>query len=488
MAWCRNQIEMYFDDVFCEKDRIFPNTDNRTHLMGQDWMGVVTMSQTGHSYIKYSVSGRIQTEVIRDFLNTYGMELYHQENSYPYRTFEHQKIFYDVIPIREEIHGYYVVFMLYARMDTPFEFISLEWSAYENQIVYQKLLVENKLTQSREYLNHILDLSGIITYIYDKQFNIVSMSQMARQFLGDEENLCSLRIENIDYLVGNATVAMKSGIKQKLLQKLVTEAPPRILDVSVGPFRNSIGRTVGGIMIAVDITETSVREYEAEQRKLFSMVGDAAVMLAHDINNPLMNIRACAQLLSHGDSIGEDVHREMLGYIVQETERIKETVNQLFSYTNAVSENEYEAIQINDVLQNCINIIRSPAKQLSVKLIVDFDRTLPLTKAMNFELQQVFVRIMFNCLDAMPDGGTLHIESNYIYKEKCIVVRIMDTGVGMSSENLKKIFRPYFTTKSEGHGLGLYACKHIIERYDGKIVFESEEKKGTLCTVSIPVS
>lgn len=488
MRWRRNEIEMFFDDVHCEKDRALGTTDMQRHLLGLDWVGVVVVSRTGKAFIRYSESYQLKDHTVLDFLNTHGLELFHQENSYPYRVFHHGNEFYDVIPIREEIGGHYVVFLLYGRLETPFSLNDLEWAAVESRLVYEKVLLENKATQTKEYLDHILNLSGIITCIFDRRLNIVSMSQMAQQLFGFSKSLVDVEIDNVDYLIKKATLAMTTEYNQQFSQKLISKTGSHILEATVGPFYDSTGLLVGGILIATDVTEKSIHEYEVEQRNLFSMIGNTAVMLAHDVNNPLMNIRACAQLLSHDNSMSDEGRQELLGYIIQESERIEGTISQLFSYATAVSDNEYESVQVNDILTNCISIIRPKATQLMVQISTDFDNSLPLTKAINLELQQVFVRIMFNSLGAMPEGGLLHIESNYHSAENCIVVRVIDTGIGISSENLKKIFKPYFTTKADGHGLGLYASKNIIERYGGKIAFDSEEHKGTTCTVYIPVA
>lgn len=482
-----NEFELLFNDFHCEKDRALNENADILDILDIEWTGIIITSRTGQSAIKYSSCQKITDREALEFIIANGAELFQKGQGNTYHTFSYNNIFYNMIPIRKK-DNYYVVYLLYARNGKAYTQKELEWAFLESNLTYQKVLLENKTTQMKGYIDNILNLSELITFIFDRNLDIVTMSNMGKKLLGNGNNLRNLAIEEIDYIIHNAENIFVSEYSHSLKKKVVTKHQQHILKVTIGPFYDSTGLLVGGILIAVDVTEKSIREYEIEQKKLFSMVGDTAAMLAHDVNNPLMNIQSCAQLLSHDQTLTEQGRQEFLNYIIQESERIELSINELFSYVNAINNNGYELVQLKDILKNCVSIIKPKARLLKVDIQMDIQENLPYIKAKNLELQQVFARILFNSLEAMPMGGNLFIHSNYDSDQNCTVTSISDTGIGISAENLKKLFRPYFTTKHGGHGLGLYTSKNIIEHYGGSITFDSMENKGTSCIIQLPVS
>lgn len=482
-----NTIEMLFDDVHCEKNRVLSDDDDHLKLLGIDWVGIVVAPKDGNNEIRYSRCNKIFDVEIQRFLKKQGKSLFQNGKAYAYEVVHDRDIFFDIIPIRIENDGS-IVLLMYGRRGKEYLPEELEWAYLEAQLTYQKVLVENNNTQLTEYLEHVINLAEIITIIYDKDLKIVTKSDMAKVILKDGSDLSDLQIEGVDHVLRQAKRVMLGGENRISGSKVVTKVTHQILEISIGPFHDSTGLLVGGILIAKDVTERKINEYETEQQKLFSMVGDTVAMLAHDVNNPLMNVRSGAQIMLHDREMEQEEKQKLLNYIIQEADRIESSINSLYSYIAAVQKNACELIQLNDILRNGINIVYPKAKDLKVEITVDLDKRMPYIKVQNLEMQQVFARIMFNALEAMPEGGTLHVASLYRDESGEIEVQICDSGIGMTLDQQKNIFRPYFTTKKNGHGLGLYTSKNIVERYGGQIMFKSEFGKGTVFRVLIPVS
>jgi len=138
-------------------------------------------------------------------------------------------------------------------------------------------------------------------------------------------------------------------------------------------------------------------------------------------------------------------------------------------------------VDLNNFVKNVLSTIKVPE---NVKVIVDVpsEFTLDIDPEM---MKRVFVNIVTNAIQAMPEGGTLTIYSRIEGDKKAVYFR--DTGVGIPKENLDKIFQPLFTTKAKGTGLGLAVCKRIVEAHEGTIEVESEVGKGTVFKVKVPI-
>jgi signal transduction histidine kinase len=123
-----------------------------------------------------------------------------------------------------------------------------------------------------------------------------------------------------------------------------------------------------------------------------------------------------------------------------------------------------------------------------VKLIVDLTESLPSLSADASLLQQACHSVIVNALEAMPNGGTLTIRSLLSTNGKCIQLDMSDSGAGISQDHLDKIFRPFFTTKRKGLGVGLSLVKRIVDRHGGTIALTSEEKQGTTVSFAFPLT
>ena len=477
---------MLFNDIHCTFERAFPKIGSQSvcqTLLGLGWEGVVAVNRSLNWSIKYHYDYQILNHAVWDFLSDYARQLYCQKENYPYRVFYYRNVYFLVLPLREEPEKEQVVFCLNAKKE-PFDSLSLDWYYYSSMLDYKCVQLENSLEQAETYLENILSISKTISVFFDTDLTIQSMNTEARNIFGDKTNVLDLEISQIKYLAQNILESICTGHKVFLDKDIVCTNNDRVLSVEIGPLFDKSGVIVGGLLVGRDITEYTLLVFEQRMLNRFSILGETATMLAHDVKNPLMNIKVCAQLLE--DDCSDVDKQDLCCHIEQEADRIKHLINQMLSYSKAISETTYEQVQVNRLLTNCATIIRREMVRKDVSIELELYSELPLIWAVSIDLQQVFFRIIENSVDALKEKGNIKIKSTYNALQNSINVTIFDNGIGIADDDIGKLFKPYFTTKKHGTGLGLFSAKRIIERYHGTIHFLSKVNLGTTCTICIP--
>ena len=143
---------------------------------------------------------------------------------------------------------------------------------------------------------------------------------------------------------------------------------------------------------------------------------------------------------------------------------------------------------MNEVLTATFTLLEAQAKEQRVVLELDLASSLPAVFGSAEALRQVFLNLATNGLQAMPEGGCLQCRSRYLPQDQMIEIRMADTGPGVSVEDRTHLFEPFFTTRSEGTGLGLALCREIIEQHDGRIDLVTEEGSGATFCVRLPIA
>jgi signal transduction histidine kinase len=254
------------------------------------------------------------------------------------------------------------------------------------------------------------------------------------------------------------------------------------LNVKGGPLRNPDGDIEGVIILFEDITGKIKLEERLLHTEKLASIGQLAAGVAHELNTPLMNISLITEninTLTDDESVLDNV-----GSISNQVYGAAKIVDDLLLFSRK-KKAELVSIDINEILQNAIIQSRKRIPK-TVKVSMNLDDKLPLVEGDSVLLERVFINIIDNAIDAMPDGGTLTIVTVTIETE--IEIRIIDTGIGIPKENLKEIFNPFYTTKApnKGTGLGLSICHGIIQEFNGTIEVKSTEGKGTSFIIKLP--
>ena len=242
--------------------------------------------------------------------------------------------------------------------------------------------------------------------------------------------------------------------------------------------------------MAASLHERDERLREDTQQKLIqseklAAVGRLAAGVAHEINNPLTSILTYAHLLRK--SCDQPAGHEDIQVIVQEATRCRDIVRRLLEFSRQEKPARVLA-DWNEVVEKSLSLTRNEAKVNGVEVSCDLTPGLPRLMLDPAKIQEAFINIALNAIDAMPEGGKLTASTGAADGRR-VWARFQDTGHGIPPENLGKIFDPFFTTKdaSKGTGLGLALAYGIVEEHGGRIYVSSEVGRGTVFDISIPV-
>jgi signal transduction histidine kinase len=220
-----------------------------------------------------------------------------------------------------------------------------------------------------------------------------------------------------------------------------------------------------------------------------AMVGQMAATFAHEIGSPLSAISTHLELMAEAPNISEDMQRR-LKLIQDQVSRITGFVEELLSESRA-SMKERLKIQLNDILQQLLLFLEQHLARCRVRVETHFGPDLPEIEANPQQIQQVFLNLLNNACDAMPNGGKVTVETSAVFNSSgaYVLATVADNGTGISEEKLGHIFEPFFSTKDlhRGTGLGLSIAAKIIRQHGGTIDLHSVAGSGTKFTIRFPV-
>lgn len=290
---------------------------------------------------------------------------------------------------------------------------------------------------------------------------------------------------------GASDYIVKPFLNQDLVERVEKVLKVREIEIRNRELLVERDRLVGEIATWNRELEERVREKTNElqrvqgeiiQAEKMSTLGYLSAGMAHEIRNPLNSIGLYVQLVKGCPD--ETERLECLEKIEQEIKRIDGILRKLM---DAVKRPRFHLrqVSINEVIDSAIELFRSRMEMHRVRLNREYRKIPPPIQADPLELEQIFTNLFVNSIEEMTDGGVLGVMLEQ--DDDKIVVRVSDTGKGIPRENVSKVFDPFFTTKTSGTGLGLSVVLRIVRTYNGKIEVESEEGKGTVFTVFLPI-
>jgi signal transduction histidine kinase len=335
---------------------------------------------------------------------------------------------------------------------------------------------EISVTGVRDQLRSVPRDRGIPLII--ERFNSV-LSWAYETILADpnadiEEILGKLRL----ILTLNKERAVELGVYPTLLGTLATKIP-----------RTQVHRLYSDYL--EELVEERTEELKKTQQELLksqrlAAIGEVAAMVGHDLRNPLQSIVNMMYLTKEKLNSTSLQSSELL--------KLAETVEEQVRYMNKIVSDledfarplkiELAPADLHKLINDTLSIIRVP-DSVKVSIIIEDDLDFPKLTVDTALMKRVFINLITNALQAMPDGGDLKIAAKRM--EDSALVSIQDTGVGIPEENMDKIFQPLFSTKAKGQGLGLSVCKRLVEAHNGSITFKSKAGKGSTFTVEIPL-
>jgi len=218
------------------------------------------------------------------------------------------------------------------------------------------------------------------------------------------------------------------------------------------------------------------------QTEKLTSLGKLVSDMAHEINNPLMVISGRAEL-SLMDELDEGI-KGNFKTIVEQSNRIKDMIRKLLIFSKP-SKGTVSEVDINESIGAVIKSMEQDFQPKGVTITKNFGPSLPKIEIDDNQMRDVFINLIGNSVEAMPEGGIITVSTSKVNNH--IRIDFKDTGRGIPREDIKKVFDPFFTTKEKGAGLGLSMCYGIVKIHNGRLCYESAPSQGTTATLLLPI-
>lgn len=315
-----------------------------------------------------------------------------------------------------------------------------------------------------------------ITSLIDKAIERRRFNRKLRHFF--EEALFSDETEEKGE-VSDPTYLSKNGLEH-------TDKDEALLDVTELKFKKMKAMKEDFSKEIEDLEERLIRS------ERLSMVGQLAAGYAHELNNSLSTMLGYSQFVHHKMDTNHPELSDLLDNMRTISNQIERASNitQVMLDLSRESSSEKEPTDVQKLIEQVLSYVEYRTRSLGIKVIRHYESHLPLISVDPRKVEQVFLNLIINAFQAMPEGGTLRITASRVKSTKGEAVKLefTDSGKGIAGKHLKKIFDPFFSTKngSGGTGLGLFISRRIVESYQGSIEVTSKENEGTIFMLEFP--
>jgi PAS domain S-box-containing protein len=257
------------------------------------------------------------------------------------------------------------------------------------------------------------------------------------------------------------------------------------VSLTISPIRDAEGRVVGVSNIARDVTDRLTLERAARRAETLAALGTLSAGIAHEINNPIGILSSRLELMEARPGLPPEL-REDLRMLRRNVERVSRIIRSLLSAARQ-SPMEWRAVDLNTVVEESLMLVGKQLSKDRIQVVTQLDASLPTVRGQPHALQQVLMNLLVNARDAMPEGGTVRIETApVIGPEEGVRLVVADTGPGIPADVLPQISEPFYTTKAAGTGLGLPLSYTIVREHGGRIEVDSAAGRGTTFIITLP--
>ena len=368
-------------------------------------------------------------------------------------------------------------------------------TALENARLYRQLsLKADEIERLRQFGDSVVESLSDGLFVIDLDDRVLRWNRRLEQmFQFDRTRAIGRRISALfpASFVELLMTARRETPEGATLQRApLTSGPaglarPLLVNAGIAPFQTADGSKAGWIIVIEDITDRASLEEQLRVSEKMAAIGLLAAGVAHEVNTPLTGISSFTQmLLDKADPA--DPKTQLLEKIEQQTFRAAKIVNSLLNLARP-SEGEAAPLDLNAVISDVLSLLEHQFRGSRIQVRRDLALSAPI-RGFEYQLQQVFLNLFLNARDAMPKGGWLSVSTST--SGDTVTVKVADTGSGIPSEHISRIYDPFFTTKPDGRGtgLGLSVTYGIVQEHAGTLTCESVVGQGTRFVLTLPVA
>lgn len=323
------------------------------------------------------------------------------------------------------------------------------------------------------------DARGVITSVNEKFCEISGYTK--EELIGQNHSILNSGLHSKGFFENLWKIIARGDVWKGEIRNRAKDGHYYWVDTTIVPFLNKEGRPYQYLAIRSDITQKKKTEEMLHRQDKLAAVGQLAAGVAHEIRNPLTSMKGYAEFLLE-DEINPQ-KKEFVEIILDEIDRVNNIVEDFMVLAKPKSVH-LEEKNIIPIVQNVLSLLDFEARKKQVRMMFEADQEIIQIECDEDRLKQVFLNLIKNGIEAMPNGGELTVKVHILDGQ--VQVSIQDTGVGIPQEKLKNIGEPFYTTKKNGNGLGLMVSFKIIESHNGKVFIDSEVNKGTTFSVFLP--
>jgi len=369
--------------------------------------------------------------------------------------------------------------------------------AIENSLLYRSEMEKaEELVRLKEFSENIIESVNVGILVVDFDGRITTWNSALEEVFGVARDRALGRsiddifdrdlIETIQNVIGQEGWAIRDTRHIYKYNASTEDGRPLTLNISLAPFEAARGVVTGTLVVIENVTQRAQLEQQLLEREKLSSIGLLAAGVAHEVNTPLAGISSYAQMLLQ--QVQEnDPKRRLLEKIHVQTVRASGIVNNLLNFSRT-GDAQFGEVDINRVLDDTLQLLEPQLRSAKFKIACTYGEHLQPAYGSASKLQQVFMNLILNARDAMPNGGRLTVHTRAV--DTSLVIDFRDTGVGIAPENIARIYDPFFTTKEvrQGTGLGLALSYGIIQEHNGRIFVESRPGEGAHFTIKLPTA
>ena len=369
--------------------------------------------------------------------------------------------------------------------------------AIDNSLLYRSEMEKaEELARLKEFSENIIESVNVGILVVDFDGRITTWNSSLEEVFGIARERALRRsinevfdgdlIETIQNVIGQEGWAIRDTRHIYKYNASTEDGRPLTLNISLAPFEAARGVVTGTLVVIENVTERAQLEQQLLEREKLSSIGLLAAGVAHEVNTPLAGISSYAQMLLQ--QVHEnDPKRKLLEKIHVQTVRASGIVNNLLNFSRT-GDAQFREVDVNRVLDDTLQLLEPQLRNAKFQIACTYGEHLQPAYGSASKLQQVFMNLILNARDAMPNGGRLTVHTRAV--DTSLVIDFRDTGVGIAPENIARIYDPFFTTKEvgQGTGLGLALSYGIIQEHNGRIFVESRPGEGAHFTIKLPTA